>query len=124
LTSAVDVLARELPVTGHEPVFAISNGSDTHLRALMPADRSCPEGQFPDTASAIAVGAPLRCVEWDRAYVPGVAVPWWGGSDVYVMAGDAMRASGLAGADEAAIVLDRGGAVVNNAALLADNGTV
>lgn len=124
LTGAVDVLARELPVTGHEPVFAISNGSDVHLHALMPAGRSCPEGLFPDTASAVAVGAPLRCVEWERAYVPSLAVPWLGGTDVHVMDGDAMRASGLPGADEAAIVLDQGGAVVNNAAMLADDGTV
>jgi len=124
LTGAVDVLARELPVTGHEPVFAISSGSGVHLAVLMPADRSCPEGLFPDTASAVAVGAPLRCVDWERAYAPGLAVPWWGGTDVHVMDGDAMRASGLPGADEAADVLDRGGAVVNNAAMLAADGMV
>jgi putative ABC transport system permease protein len=124
LTGAVNVLARELPVTGHEPIFAISNDSDVHLHALMPANRSCPEGLYPDTASAVAVGAPLRCVEWEHAYVPSLSVPWLGGTDVHVMDGDAMRASGLPGADEAAAVLDRGGAVVHNAAMLAEDGTV
>jgi putative ABC transport system permease protein len=124
LTAAVDVLARHLPVTGHEPVYAVGSDSDIHLTVLMPADRSCPDGLFPDTASAIAVGAPLRCVDWERAYVPGLSVPWWLGTDVHVMDGAAMRASGLPGADEAAAVLDRGGAVVNNAAMLAADGTV
>jgi ABC-type transport system, involved in lipoprotein release, permease component len=124
LTGAVDVLARHLPVTGHEPVYAVGSDSAAHLTVLMPADRSCPDGLFPDTASAIAVGAPLHCVDWERAYVPGLAVPWWRGTDVHVMDGAALRASGLPGAEEAAAVLDRGGAVVNNAAMLAADGTV
>jgi len=124
LIGAVDVLAQHLPVTGHEPVYAVGSGSSVHLTVLMPADRSCPDGLFPDTASSIEVGAPLRCVTWERAYAPGLAVPWWLGTDVHVMDGAAMRASGLPGADEAAAVLDRGGAVVNNAAVLAADGTV
>jgi len=124
LTGAVDVLARELPVTGHEPIFAISNDSEVHLHALMPANRSCPDGLYPDTASSIAVGAPLRCVEWEHAYVPSLGVPWMEGTAVHVMDGAAMRASGLPGADEAAAVLDRGGAVVHNAAMLGEDGTV
>ncbi len=124
LTAAVDVLAQELPVTGHEPVFSIPRGSEVYLAALPPEGRSCPEGTYPDTASSVEIGAPLRCVAWERAYAPGLSLPWWGGTDVHVLAGDALRASGLAGAEQAAAVLDRGGVVVNNAALLADDGTV
>ena len=124
LTAAVDVLAQELPVTGHEPVFSIPRGSEVYLAALPPEGRSCPGGRLPGhrvfgrdwrTAALCRLGAGVR---------PGLSLPWWGGTDVHVLAGDALRASGLAGAEQAAAVLDRGGVVVNNAALLADDGTV
>ncbi|MFC6357172.1 FtsX-like permease family protein [Luethyella okanaganae] len=125
IADAISVLADELPVTGHEPVYAIPlRESDVHLAAVMPENASCPDDLYPDTASAVRVGAPLHCTDWNHAYNPGLSVPWWGGSDTVVMTGDALRASGLPGADAAAAVLDAGGAVVNNAARLSDQGIV
>ncbi|MCL2424511.1 MAG: hypothetical protein FWD11_11585, partial [Micrococcales bacterium] len=84
----------------------------------------CPEGQMPDASSTLTPGAPLHCVSWENAYNPGVDAPWWNESFFTVMSGDAMRASGLPGSDEAATVLDAGGVVVNNAVMMSERGTV
>lgn len=124
LIDAIDVLAANLPATGHEPVFAVPSNNPVNLGPLPPADRRCPTDLYPDTASSVQVGAPLTCVDWDHSYSPGLALPWSLGSSVHVMGGDALRASGLAGAKEAAAVLDDGGAVVNSAAMLSHDTTV
>jgi putative ABC transport system permease protein len=125
LTDALMSLTGEFPVTGTEPVYSVPpDHAGEWFRPVLPADRSCPEDRYPDTASAVALGASLNCVEWERAYTPGAAMPWMGGSDILALSGDALRASGLPGADAAAAVLDQGGVVVNNAALVKPDGTV
>lgn len=126
ITDTIGALAEELPVVGHEPVRSPASSEDgaVHFAPLLPEGRACPEGRFPDTASGIEVGAPLTCTDWEHAYTPSMSTAWWGGSDAFVLSGDALRASGLPGAREAARVLDAGGVVVNNAAVLSDEGTV
>ncbi|CAL9339209.1 hypothetical protein SUDANB121_00243 [Nocardiopsis dassonvillei] len=127
ITDAIDALAEELPVVGHEPVRSpqASEGAEAvYFGPLAPEGRACPPDRHPDTASSVEVGAPLVCTGWEQAYSPGMSTAWWGGSDGFVMTGDALRASGLPGAQEAAEVLDAGGVVVNSAAVLSEEGTV
>lgn len=127
VTDTIDALAEELPVVGQEPVRSpqSAEGAEVvHFAPLLPEGRACPEDRYPDTASAITVGAPLTCTDGEHSYSPGMSTAWWGGSDAFVLTGDALRASGLPGAREAARVLDAGGVVVNNAAVLSENGTV
>lgn len=118
------VLAQSLPVTGQEPVWSMPVDSDVRLGVLPPTQRSCPADLYPDTASSVSLNAPLHCVDYDNSYQPGLVVPWLLGSDEHVMTGAALRASGLPGADDAALMLDAGGVVVNNAAMLSPSGMV
>lgn len=125
LMDGVSALDGKFHVVGTEPIRAVSSSQGAlNLAAVLPDGVSCPADEYPDTASSVEVGAPLRCAGWMQAYQPGLSVPWWGGSDTYVMTGDALRASGLRGAEEAARVLDEGGVVVNNAAKLGADGRV
>lgn len=124
LEDAIRVLGSEMSVTGHEPIFTVPKDGKVFVGALMPKSNTCPEGQGPSAASALEPGVPLECVDYERAFVPQLSLPWWGGTDTYIMDGKALRASGLPGADTAARILDAGGVVVNNAALLSADGTV
>lgn len=124
VADTLHMLSEQLPVTGQEPVWSTPTDSDVRLGVLQPSDRRCPDDLYPDTASAVSVDAALHCVDYDHSYQPGLAVPWLLGGDEHVMDGAAMRASGLPGADDAATVLDLGGVVVNNAAMLSRSGTV
>ncbi|MFJ2618895.1 ABC transporter permease [Glutamicibacter sp. NPDC087344] len=124
LEDAVRVLGSKVPVTGHEPIFTVPSDGKVFVGALMPDSTSCPDGQGPSTASALEPGVPLECVDYEHSFVPQLSVPWWGGTDTYIMDGKALSASGLSGADAAADILDAGGVVVNNAALLSADGTV
>ncbi|MCL2849612.1 MAG: ABC transporter permease [Micrococcales bacterium] len=128
LSDVVDVLATELPVSGHEPVFAVEQWGDDASPVVLVAQQVpdlCPRGTEPDDASRI-LGAPLRCTrpkDPDGRSSSTYATPWWAGFDLMVMSGDAMRASGLPGADGAGATLDAGGVVVRDATLVSD-GTV
>ncbi|MFL1376500.1 FtsX-like permease family protein [Nocardiopsis protaetiae] len=127
LTDTIDALAGELPVVGHEPIHSPRSSGEVeavYFGPLPPEGRACPADRYPDTAASIEVGAPLDCTGWERAYAPGMSTAWWGGSSGFVLTGDALRASGLPGAEEAARVLDSGGVVVNSAAVLSADGTV
>lgn len=123
LADAIDTLADELPVTGNVAIRTTDSDGRLHLGLLPAEGAQCPDGEEPDTASATRPGTSVTCVPYERAYVPGLSVAWWGGTDVYVLDGDALRASGLSGSEEAAAVLDAGGVVVNNAARIGADGT-
>jgi putative ABC transport system permease protein len=110
--------ARRSAAQGEEEVYG------DHFRPVQPADRTCPEGLYPDTGSGIEVGAPLNCVGYDQAFHPSLMTAGLTNGEVYALTGDALRASGLDGAEAAAQVLDAGGVVVRNAAQLSGNGTV
>lgn len=126
INDAMTMLEASMPNIGHEPVHSATTGENTglHVGVVQPADRTCPAEHYPDAASSIELGAPLVCVSWERAYTPSLSVPWLGGSDVGILDGDALRATGIEGAAAAAEVLDRGGVVVNNAARISASGTV
>ena len=124
LGDAIRKLGGEFPVAGHHPIYTVPSDGQLFLGALTPENRTCPEGLEPDAASSVVHGAPLNCVDYSLAHHPGLAVAWWGGTDSYIMGPDALRSSGLPGAEAAATVLEAGGAVVNNAAKLSAEGTV
>lgn len=129
VTSAAmaDIEAETPAVTGSLPVFEVSRASSLQLQPFPPAASACPYGEVPHVESAITPGAKLRCVSSmsAAAFRPSIRI---GGltsdSNVFLFSGDALRATGMPGAAEAARVLDRGGAVANDASLLSDAGTV
>ncbi|MCL2467345.1 MAG: FtsX-like permease family protein [Micrococcales bacterium] len=133
LRDAVDTLAAELPVVGHESVYAVDEFSlfseypedGGFIEPVRPQDL-CPEGKIPSVGSTSRAGLPLRCEDGDPDQVGGgfLEQPWWLDGDFLVMGGDTMRASGLPGADKAAQTLDAGGVVVNDASLVSRRGTV
>ncbi|MFV0430382.1 MAG: FtsX-like permease family protein [Arachnia sp.] len=117
LAGVVADLARSFPVTGHIPVSDIDFDEQPEL--LLPEGQSCPAGEIPDTRSAIDPEAPLVCAPFGYGFSPSMTGPWWqSGTEFAVMNGDALRASGLPGADAAATTLEAGGIVINNAAYL------
>lgn len=121
---AIGKLRADFPVAGHHPIFTTPGTGPLHLAAVMPENRTCPDDQWPDAASSVEVGAPLHCVAWEGSYHPGMSLAWWGGTSTYIMDAGALRSSGRPGAEAAAAVLEAGGAVVNNAAMLSPEGTV
>lgn len=120
----IDTLAKTFPVVAHHPIFTTPSDGPLYLAAVMPEDRSCPVGLASDTASAVNIGAPLNCVGDGTEFRPGLSGAWWGGTEVFIMDAEALRSSGRPGAQAAAQVLESGGAVVNNAAMLSEQGTV
>ncbi|MCB0885532.1 MAG: hypothetical protein KDB41_01765, partial [Propionibacteriaceae bacterium] len=125
LEGAVAAVAEEFPkIVGSEPVGSTGYASSFSLAPLLPAGVSCPPRQAVHLSSALSLGAPLRCTAEGSAaaFAGGLSFPSWLGSNTLLLSGDAMRATRLPGAEEAAAVLDRGGAVVGNAALLAADG--
>ncbi len=125
LEGTVAAVAEEFPkIVGSEPVGSTGYGSSFSLAPLMPAGVSCPPRQAVHLSSALSLGAPLRCTAEGSAaaFTGGLSFPSWLGSNTLLLSGDAMRATRLPGAEEAAAVLDRGGAVVGNAALLDADG--
>lgn len=80
----------------------------------------CPESEHPTAAATVERGAPFECSR--SAQGVGFGAPWWLGGDVLVMSPEAMRASGVPGAEAGAEVLATGGVVVNAAyAISADD---
>ncbi|WP_343317344.1 ABC transporter permease [Arthrobacter sp. TMP15] len=124
INDAISTLGKDFPVAAHHPIFTTPSDGPLYLAAVMPESRSCPEGEGPDTASSVQMGVPLDCVSDQIKYRPGMSVAWWVGTAIYIMDADALRSSGRPGAEAAAKVLDAGGAVVNNAAMLSEKGTV
>ena len=125
LEGTVAAVAEEFPkIVGSEPVGSTGYGSSFSLAPLMPAGVSCPPRQAVHLSSALSLGAPLRCTAEGSAaaFTGGLSFPSWLGSNTLLMSGDALRATRLPGAEEAAAVLERGGAVVGNAALLDADG--
>lgn len=92
--------------------------------ALPVPGAACPDGEDVSVVSATDPGASVTCVPQDVAYRPGLKFPSFIGNQVAVMTPQAMRFTGLPGADRAADVLSQGGVVVNNATRIADDGTV
>lgn len=124
LADAVRALGRELPVVGTAEIQTTALSGGVHLGALTAADKSCPAGREPDTASALDPERETTCTDPDHAFRPSLRVAWMGGSDVYVLEPDAVRASGLPGADAAAAILAGGGAIVNDATKLSRSNTI
>lgn len=126
--AAIDDARERFPqITGSVPVTSPAWESLVDLWPLMPEDSQCPAGEGVHTASALEPGSPLRCIHQNSmaAYHPGFRI---GGfamqSNTMLFEGDALRATRLPGAEHAADVLDAGGVVVNNAALIDDDGLV
>ncbi|MBW3068051.1 FtsX-like permease family protein [Actinomyces sp. 594] len=128
LADAVSVLQDAgLPVTGSVPVRAMDFRTEvvSHtLRVEPPAGARCPEFTEPDVAASLGLADTVTCVPEGQGYNPGITAPWMIGDDVFVMEGQALRATGLDGARDAAQVLEAGGVVVNNATWIDDDGTV
>ncbi|WP_147681337.1 FtsX-like permease family protein [Actinomyces ruminicola] len=128
LADAVSVLQDAgLPVTGSAPVRAMDfrkEGVSYTLRVEPPADSRCPDFTDPDVAASLGLVDTVTCVPAGQGYNPGITAPWMLGDDVFVMEGQALRATGLDGAQEAAELLEAGGVVVNNATWIDDDGTV
>ncbi|MGO3331753.1 FtsX-like permease family protein [Brevibacterium aurantiacum] len=127
-TAAIDEASERFPqVTGSESISEIGRTSSLQLTTLLPEGGECPPGQAVHTASAIHPGAPLRCVDQNSgaAYNPSFR---FGGlaaySNTMLFSGDALRATRLPAVEHAADVLDAGGVVVNNAALINSEGLV
>lgn len=118
------MLGEEYPIAGSEPLYTIGVDAPVFPNILLPVGETCPPRMAPDTASAIEVGVPTRCVPYQTSYDPGQVRAWGFGADPALMDAPALRASGIPGTEEAAEVLDLGGVVVNNAAYLSDAGTV
>ncbi|MBM6978122.1 MAG: FtsX-like permease family protein [Actinomyces succiniciruminis] len=123
LADAVSVLQDAgLPVTGSAPVR--SPGTSLLLEVESPASSRCPDFTEPDVAASMGLADAVTCVPEGQGYNPGIVTPWMLGSQVLVMNAEALRATGLDGAQEAAEVLEAGGVVVNNATWIDDDGTV
>lgn len=122
IASVLTHLKDEGVVAEHVPVLSSADG--TWLEPVPAPGMACPPGEGPTTTSAIDPDAPLRCVPEEDAYQPGLTFPSWIGTQLTVMAPGDLRATGLDGAEEAAEVLAAGGAVVNDATRVSDDGTV
>lgn len=124
LADAVGALESELPVVGSVEIQTTALKGDVHLGALTAADKSCPAGLVPDTASALDPDRETSCTDPDHGFRPMLSVAWMGGTDVFVLDPDAVRASGLPGAEAAASTLEDGGVIVNDATKLSRDGGV
>ena len=146
--SALNAISDDLPVTAHQPVYALAEVPPETVDKLNVAEANELMRRFPNAAARLAT--PLDCImssDPDRgqdvasAHNPN-AQPYCVGASrsyrplyrgltminadfsVLIMSGDAMRLSGFANADKAADMLDQGGVVVGNAATLRKDGTV
>jgi len=146
--SALNAISDDLPVTAHQPVYALAEVPPETVDKLNVTEANELMRRFPNAAARLAT--PLDCItssDPDRgqdvasAHNPN-AQPYCVGASrsyrplyrgltminadfsVLIMSGDAMRLSGFANADKAADMLDQGGVVVGNAATLRKDGTV
>lgn len=125
--AAMDDIRADTPaVTGSVPILEVARASTLQLQPFLPVGSACPPGEAPHSASAIELGAPPRCAPQHSAATYNDSFRFGGlspQSNVYLMSGDALRATGMPGAKEAARVLDEGGAVVGNAAFVSTAGS-
>lgn len=128
VNAAMAKLEADTPaVTGSVPIFEVARASTLQLQPFQPAASACPPFEVPHVRSAISPGAELQCVSSMSAagFNASFRIGGLGSqSNVFLFSGDALRATGLPGAEEAARVLDAGGAVVNDATLLGPANTV
>lgn len=78
--------------------------------------QTCPPGQSPNLLSRISRDAAFTCTT--RMHDASYLIPWWLGGQSFVLDPEAIRSSGLPGAEHAADVLATGGVVVNAAFLI------
>lgn len=123
IASVVAHLEDEAIATGSAPVYSAA-WEGFMLEALPQPGMTCDLNEAPNFRAALEPGAPFYCEPFPHGFRPGVGFPSWIGNQIYVITPEAMRATGLPGADEAAAVLSRGGAVVNDATRLQTDGTV
>lgn len=126
---ALEDLSQFVPeVDGGFPVEAVATDATVQVTPLLPVDSDCHARETVHAASAKEPGAPVRCVStlsgaaFQMNLRLGGAFATW--QPPVLMDGDAMLATRLAGAERAARVLDSGGVLVGNAALIADDGMV
>lgn len=127
IDGAVTAASDEFPaIVGSEPVASTAHDSSISLAPLLPEGASCPPQYDVHLSSAVSLGEPVRCTAAGApaAFNGGLSFPSWLGSNTMLLSGDAMRATGLPGAEAAARVLERGGVAVGNAALLDAEGNV
>ncbi|MBT1166741.1 ABC transporter permease [Bifidobacterium simiarum] len=140
VADAVDALARQYPVSAHQPLYAAAMpkadyGADRQgmrrnesrrlpvARALLPRSApECSDDQGQDTASVIYPGVPVRCVDFSAANprsMHGISMIN-ADTEMLVVSGDAMRLSGYPDAERMARTIEAGGVVVNDAAQVVD----
>lgn len=125
--SAVVAASGAFPeIVGSQSVTSPTYRSSVHLAPILPAGVTCGPDEAVHLASAVQPGVPVRCtgVNSAAAFHGGLAFPSWLGSNTVLMSPDAMRATRLPGAEQAARVLERGGVVVGNAALQDGDGRI
>ncbi|MBM7499451.1 ABC transporter permease [Brachybacterium muris] len=110
-------------IRAHAPVYSMRDPG-TWLEAAPAPGRACGTDEGPSFRSATEPGAPLECVPWDDAYHPGLSFPTWLGNQVTVLEPEAMRATGIPGAERAAQVLADGGVIVSDATRVGEDGLV
>ncbi|MDF2992197.1 MAG: hypothetical protein K0S37_2711 [Microbacterium sp.] len=124
LADSARALAEDLPVTGTLPIETTALDGSRYLEALPAPEKTCPAGRAPDAPAMLDPDETVTCRDAVDAYSPSMSVAWMGGTNTYVLSPDAVRASGIAGADAAADVLEAGGAIVNDATRLSGDGEV
>lgn len=115
LTTAATNFAATIPIKQRHPVRSWDFGDQQPQPQTAPG-RSCPTGQFPTLESIISRSAPFDCGPVERW--AGLTSAWLLGSDIFVLDAEAVRSSGLVGAEQAAEVLAAGGVLVNSANLI------
>lgn len=121
-------LRQDLPqVTGGLPLEAVARDSSVFVEPLLPEGEECPARTYVHTESARDPGSPLRCVP-DPSGATYRGNIQFGGLSTWepplLIDGETLRATHTPGAEEAAVVLDSGGVIVRNAALIDADGMV
>lgn len=115
-------------IIGGIPLTGLSRDSSVGVEVLPPENKECPKGQFPHVSSSLDVGAEFRCVSQlsmasynSSIRIGSIFNPW---DPPLLMDGSDLEATRLNVPDKAVSILDNGGVLVDDAALIDDNGMV
>ena len=115
-------------VIGSHAILGTGDNTPIYAITLQPKGRECGQFENVHTSSARDLGAPLRCVASMSGAGFNEAVRFGSifgtAHSPFIVDGDAVRATRLPGAEAAAKILDSGGVLVDNAALVDDDGMV
>lgn len=120
LRDAIAKLDERVRVVDHQPVYSYPHTQELVVAAAPAPGKRCPGESLPVLNSVLDPDAPLVCRDPEHAYQHQTAGPFWLGSDVFVLDGAAMRATGRPDAEAAAQMLDAGGVLVTDATWVAD----